>query len=87
MSNHARSSTTRPPKKDGGQGRNSVVPISRVESPSVRSDDTERDVPHDEVARRAFALYHARGAQHGHDVDDWLQAERELQASAKSGVM
>lgn len=86
MSNRPRSSTTRPPKKDRGQGRNNVVPMSSVESPSVRTDDTERDVPHDEVARRAFALYHARGAQHGHDVDDWLQAERELQTSAKSAV-
>ena len=26
----------------------------------------------------AYALYLARGAEHGHDVEDWLQAEREL---------
>jgi Protein of unknown function (DUF2934) len=32
-----------------------------------------------EVARRAYDLYFARGCEHGHDVDDWLQAERELQ--------
>lgn len=81
-----RSSTTRPPRKDGRQSRDTVVPMSRVESPSVRTDDTSRDVPDDEVARRAFALYCARGGQHGHDVDDWLQAERELQTSAKSTV-
>jgi hypothetical protein len=31
------------------------------------------------VARRAYDLYCARGREHGHDVDDWLQAERELQ--------
>lgn len=30
------------------------------------------------VARRAYDLYLARGCEHGHDVDDWLQAEREL---------
>lgn len=31
-----------------------------------------------EIARRAFEVYCARGGQHGRDVDDWLQAEREL---------
>jgi|tagenome__1003787_1003787.scaffolds.fasta_scaffold20489986_2 hypothetical protein len=31
-----------------------------------------------EIARRAFEVYRARGGQHGRDLDDWLQAEREL---------
>jgi len=30
------------------------------------------------VAQRAYALYLARGREDGHDVEDWLQAEREL---------
>lgn len=30
------------------------------------------------VARRAFELFLARGGAHGHDVEDWLAAEREL---------
>ena len=32
----------------------------------------------DDIARRAFELYCARGCEDGHDVQDWLQAEREL---------
>ena len=32
----------------------------------------------DDIARRAFELYCARGCENGHDVEDWLQAEREL---------
>jgi len=32
----------------------------------------------DQIAARAFALYCERGRQHGRDVEDWLQAEREL---------
>jgi hypothetical protein len=32
----------------------------------------------DQVARRAYELFLARGGEHGHDVEDWLQAEREL---------
>jgi hypothetical protein len=30
------------------------------------------------IARRAYDLYLGRGCDHGHDVDDWLKAEREL---------
>jgi hypothetical protein len=34
---------------------------------------------HAYIAARAYELYCERGCSHGHDVDDWLQAERELQ--------
>jgi Protein of unknown function (DUF2934) len=33
-----------------------------------------------EIARRAYDLYLARGGEHGHEVEDWLQAERDLGA-------
>jgi Protein of unknown function (DUF2934) len=33
---------------------------------------------HDEIARRAYEIFEERGRLHGHDLDDWLQAEREL---------
>ena len=36
------------------------------------------DISEAEIARRAFEVYCSRGGQHGRDVDDWLQAEREL---------
>lgn len=32
----------------------------------------------DDVKRRAFELFEKRGAIPGHDLDDWLQAEREI---------
>lgn len=32
----------------------------------------------DDVKRRAFELFEQRGAMPGHDLDDWLQAEREI---------
>jgi hypothetical protein len=31
-----------------------------------------------DVSRQAFDFYEARGCDDGHDVEDWLQAEREL---------
>lgn len=33
---------------------------------------------HEEIARRAYDLFERRGGQHGHDLADWLEAEREL---------
>jgi hypothetical protein len=33
---------------------------------------------HEEISARAFERYLERGAADGADLDDWLQAEREL---------
>ena len=44
------------------------------------------DVLDSDIARRGFELYCERGRQHGHDVDDWLQAEHELQRAVSSAV-
>lgn len=35
--------------------------------------------PDEEIKRRAYEIYLERGEQPGCDLDDWLQAERELQ--------
>ena len=37
-----------------------------------------------DIASRAFELYCERGRRDGHHVEDWLQAERELQETARS---
>jgi hypothetical protein len=34
------------------------------------------------VAQRAFEIYESRGRIDGYDVEDWLQAERELKSIA-----
>jgi hypothetical protein len=31
-----------------------------------------------EIRRRAYEIYLERGEEPGHDLEDWLQAEREL---------
>jgi Protein of unknown function (DUF2934) len=38
----------------------------------------------EDVARRAYALFLSRGGQHGRDVDDWLEAERQLMSNGAS---
>jgi hypothetical protein len=47
---------------------------------SVTDEATE--VTPEQIAERAYALYLARGAEDGHDVEDWLQAERDLRESS-----
>ena len=37
-----------------------------------------------DIRRRAYEIYLARGEQPGRDLDDWLQAERELEGGALS---
>jgi Protein of unknown function (DUF2934) len=51
--------------------------------PKVLTDATANVTEHD-IARRAYDLYLARDHEHGHDLDDWLQAERELRDSRRS---
>jgi hypothetical protein len=46
--------------------------------PSEKNTETPL-ITEDAIAQRAYALYQARGCEHGHDVEDWLRAERELQ--------
>jgi hypothetical protein len=39
---------------------------------------TAMNVSHDQIARLAHRYWAERGHQHGHHVEDWLRAEREL---------
>lgn len=32
----------------------------------------------EEIARRAHGIYLARGGREGHEIENWLEAEREL---------
>jgi hypothetical protein len=44
--------------------------------------DERNGVAADAIARRAFEVFLARGGGHGQDLEDWLQAERELTGKA-----
>jgi hypothetical protein len=52
------------------------------ESDEPEAPGTSTRGPHESrfarIARRAHEIYEARGGQHGRDMDDWLQAEREI---------
>jgi hypothetical protein len=38
----------------------------------------------EEIRRRAYEIYLERGEQSGRELDDWLQAERELEGGTLS---
>lgn len=40
--------------------------------PDLPGNDSER------VARRAYERFLTRGGEHGHDREDWFEAEREM---------
>jgi len=54
-------------------------------SPSVTARTLTTD-PHanleEEIRRRAYELYEARGREDGHDLDDWLHAAAEITGTA-----
>jgi DUF2934 family protein len=55
--------------------------------PSRRRSDSSPQRRHpitEAIANRAYDLFLARGGEHGHDLDDWLQAEQELLEATRS---
>ena len=38
------------------------------------------EVTEEIIRKRAYELFEQRGYEHGHDMDDWLQAEAEVTA-------
>ena len=64
-------------------------------SPKLIRDENRKDettsaeiggpAPQEEIRRRAYEIYLERGEQPGCDLDDWIQAERELQRGELGG--
>lgn len=56
------------------------TPSQQVPESSTRNATiSNRHGPtHEQIARRAYELFLARGGGHGRHEDDWMQAEREL---------
>jgi hypothetical protein len=51
---------------------------------AAKSNGGANGVSDDSVARRAYEIYQNRGANDGADLDDWLEAERQLKPGATS---
>ncbi len=53
----------------------------KVLGPFGESQTAVAQLPHEYAAVRAYHIFLSRGAAPGRDLDDWLQAERELLTS------
>ena len=56
------------------------------DQPRASADDSARTqgLTHDEIAEAAYRRYLNRGSEHGRDLEDWVEAERELQHRGRS---
>jgi len=53
----------------------------------IEEEERRRSVPtSEEIRQRAFEIYIERGGIQGSDLDNWLQAERELHEKHKETV-
>jgi hypothetical protein len=69
--------------------------MPRIPSPSIKEPTNAATVARRRVAApspeairaRAYEIYLERGAQPGHEAEDWAQAERELGAKALKPIL
>jgi hypothetical protein len=57
-----------------------------IEKQTGSLNSSAADAPaNEEIQLRAYCIHVERGGQHGCDLDDWLQAERELTEEHRGG--
>lgn len=54
-----------------------ILPAAQTEAKPRCAEPTEQD-----IRERAYQIYLERGGAQGHDLEDWMQAERELRGRA-----
>jgi hypothetical protein len=54
------------------------------DSPTAQASQSNDESRMTKIARRAHEIYQARGGEHGKALDDWLQAEREVDAEIEA---
>jgi hypothetical protein len=61
-----------------------VLDMPQADAAELHSPGTQ--VSEEQIARRAYELYCARGREDGHDLDDWFEAERDLRRDVTSSA-
>jgi len=67
------------PRQKGSSGKTIKPPKDRVTAP-IQAESQHRYYEDlgSRIAERAYELYVQRGQEHGHDIEDWLEAERQI---------
>lgn len=68
-----------PRAKTPSPSKSAALPDESVAAPSKAPSKAKKAGPTlEEISRRAYEIYQARGGEHGRHEEDWQQAEREL---------
>lgn len=59
--------------------------LTMKETPTPASIPTKQKLE-EQIRRRAYELYEARGPEDGHELEDWLQAEIDITGNATTGA-
>ena len=59
-----------------------LISKTRAAGQEFSQAPTTKNPSREEIARRAYELYVARGRTDGHEMDDWIRAESELSGKA-----
>jgi hypothetical protein len=60
--------------------KHAALPKEMPEAGPKAANQTDALIPEERIRQRAYELHQARGSAPGQALDDWLQAERELNA-------
>lgn len=63
-----------------GKRASNVVSMPAIPNASEPAPQPVSSLDATAVAQRAYEIYESRGRIDGYDVEDWLQAERELKS-------
>jgi len=79
---HQKREMRMPSKRKGNESTSPhATPTQVAETPEASAGNAARD---EDIRRRAYEIYLARGEQPGRDLDDWLAAEREFEGGTLS---
>jgi DUF2934 family protein len=58
-----------------------------IEGDSLSPHQSDADARHSRISEAAYRLAEARGFESGSDLDDWLEAEREVDQADQKGLL
>jgi hypothetical protein len=68
-----------PGRRDQGKKPSAAATsLPQVDRQLLQGEQSVEEPRISRIAKRAHELYMARGGEHGRDIEDWLQAEREI---------
>jgi hypothetical protein len=70
------------PRKPRATPRSKRPTSRKGSAPAASKAKTNDFALYERITRRAYELYEQRGRQAGHELEDWLQAEREIRSAA-----